>query len=347
MKALHKLLAGAVALTLAGTGILIANTEVEDDVRITSKERDLSQFLRSTSASSGPVIAYTELDCEGEATTFASYRALKIHLQTYGGYYSYVPEHGTDQCINFVTISLVTGMCFPNYSFNPPSGAPIFQAMFFSLVWNHVIKNANECWQEKADAAGVDYDDTGYEVVVNFGGTFALGHTFPEMGNGTIVIYKPALDMVTAPGTPFYPILIQTLVHEWIHSERIESNSENPNPFLEEREVQQLAYERFVAIYGIEPPRKYRTLKQLQTLLDDSYSFLGSKGTQIEEKTYEEVEDHIEDLLEKFDDPDYEFTQAEALEMLDYIEMRDYLSAFFRAGVENKAYNGEMIPQCD
>lgn len=347
MKIFHKLLTGTIALVLAGTGILIASTEVEYDIRITSNERDLSQFLGSVSASSGTVIAYTELDCEGEATTFVNYRALKDHVQRYGDYYSYLPEHDSNQCINFVTISLVTGLCVPNYSYVPPSGAPIFQAMYFSVVWNHVIENANECWQEKADTAGVNYDDTGYEVKVNFGGTHALGETFPEMGNGTIVIYKPALDIDASQGTPFYPNLIQTLIHEWIHSERVKSGSENPNPYLEEREVQQLAYERFVAIYGMEPPWKYMELEEFQALLDDSYDFEGSNGTQITNKTYDEVVAHIEDLLEKLDDPDHEFTQQEALEMKDYVEMKEALNALFRPRVKNGSYNGEMIPECD
>jgi hypothetical protein len=125
----------------------------------------------SSLITTGPVIAYTKLNCTGDSELFVSPQELQHHVLEHGTYYSYHAEHNKRPCVNFVEMDLFTGSINPNLSAFPSRPPEPSINSFIAMAWSQYLQETCDCWRSKADAKGVSYDNHDYRFTMILGET--------------------------------------------------------------------------------------------------------------------------------------------------------------------------------
>lgn len=232
------------------------------------------------------------------------YDSIQELLESENDYLSYRDEEGHCYNINFTAETsekLFRGIqrLFDDLSSPRPLNAINTFEYITVDTWNAYLAEVRECWNSKADAAGISqYNDENndYKLVVydpdehtsndlrrkiaNAGGVYSRK-------DNTVYIHPGNIKRASIHGQPpknFYDILVYVLIHEAIHAKRLggDPSKLKPTREAEERHVQQLAYDFYKEIFGKEPPYAYidlsaeeiETLEQERLKLEKQYTDL-------------------------------------------------------------------------
>jgi len=302
-------------------------------------------FASNAEVSDEAIVAFEDGFCRGEdKKEFASIAEMEAyedeHDIRYRSYY-YVSE--PDKCIE-VIVSI--GRKKPQLPFIPTTpigepprpppedrgsaGNPAEETEFY-------LETYNTCWKARAELKIADYENTEYLIEVeNVSGTngdpYLLGQTFND--RELIQIYDlnsifVAGDLSETHGVNVnrWHLIMQTVMHEWIHSEQGAVTRATSYLLVDnEAEAQKKAYFRYKIIYGHEPPYSYYTDEEVKRI----------KGPEWENKV-----SRLKELMAKGRLSNDELSEAN--ELVDFfIETKNKLGGKFNEGL----YSGTHVDFC-
>ena len=237
----------------------------------------------------GPVIGYKDSDCTGESKRFKS----KNHLQRGNVlYWSWHPPDDESDCTNLLVEhgSVIYGkrlrrVIYTDY-LSPSILGMVNMRRWRDSDWRSAMRDTQACWQRKARARNVAYGKGRYSLKLdwNLGASGEARIDWkkePPKFDG-IYINPQAIGYGATSADPkhwYYTDFVYTLIHETIHAERffsgeyirLRENSSTPHMVWEEREVQELAYNRYKAIYpNKEPPFSFKTVDELEKEMEET-----------------------------------------------------------------------------
>lgn len=285
----------------------------------------------------GPVIGYKDSDCTGESKRFKSKNRLQRGNVLY---WSWHPPDDESDCTNLPVEdgSVVYGkrlrrVIYTDY-LSPSILGMVKMRMWRDSEWRSAIRDTQACWQRKARARNVAYGKGRYNLTLtwNLG---AQGYTEIDWNEEPPIFKRIHIDPQAIgygatsadPKHWYYTDFVYTLIHETIHAERFFSGkyirssegSSTLHMVREEREVQELAYRRYKAIYpNKEPPFSFKTVVELEQEMEETgWNELSKKWVRLKNST--DPKD-----VEEFQKVDADLTA---------------LSYQLMQGVENKAYD--------
>ena len=232
----------------------------------------------NTDSESRPVIGYQELDCQGESQEFESETLLQKGTELY---WSWHPVDDPESCSNLEMEEIVVyGQKIPDVFFTPLIVPSVLSSIDFNewskRRWNKAIRETQNCWRKKAREAGVSFHKKKFKIEVDWS-LQSQGLTVRrEKADGSWVLdgifINPRVigEEASVHNHWFYTDFVYTIIHETIHAERLITEEFIDHVILEERKVQELAFDRYKDIYGKQPPFSYKLKTDLEQELEDS-----------------------------------------------------------------------------
>ena len=102
-----------------------------------------------------------------------------------------------------------------------------------------------------------------------------------------------------------------TIIHETIHAERLFNEKFLDDTIMEEREVQELAYKRYKAIYGKEPPFHFKEKDELkQEMIARGFDSLSKEYTALSNSTDPKDQQRFHDVINQLTELSYELMRG-------------------------------------